>query len=380
VSAPPAASSPATRKPLLYRNTPLERRTLARLRRFCRNARARTELARSLCQAFGWYRANGDLAVRSCLELLRRLERRGVLRLPPSLRRGESRSRGAQVSPDLPSAQEALPGKDFEPPPSEEPPLLVRPVRAGERVRWRALLERHHYLGFHPLIGESLGYVAFWKRTPVALLAWASATLHNSARDRWIGWDPATKRARRHEVVANVRFLMLPAAALTARLASRVLAANLRRLPRDWESAWGHPVRLAETFVDPSRFRGTCYRASNWLPVGETRGWSKKGGTFHHHGGRKLVFLYPLDPKARERLRAPEPKGPPRAVEPSEERPPLQGARAMSPSPPWPQEAEGSVLEMLARVADQCCRVKPGLEWVARGCGAGDRAAGGGAA
>ena len=98
------------------------------------------------------------------------------------------------------------------PPGDRAAALVVRPILARERPAWRWWLERHHYLGCRPLVGESMGYVAFWRRQAVAVLGWASVTLHNAARDRFIGWDATTKRRRLHLVVGNVRFLMLPQA------------------------------------------------------------------------------------------------------------------------------------------------------------------------
>lgn len=171
--------------------------------------------------------------------------------------------------------------------------LLVRPIRAGELLGWRAHMERFHYLGDAALVGESLRYLAQLDGELVALLSWGAASLRNAPRDGYVGWDEATRKANLGRVVNNARFLILPWGR-RPHLASRVLAANLRRLSRDWQEAYGHRVVLAETFVDTSRFRGTCYRASNWIQVGETKGWSKSGGAYRFHGQPKSVWLYPL--------------------------------------------------------------------------------------
>jgi len=171
--------------------------------------------------------------------------------------------------------------------------LLVRPIRAEELLGWRAHMERFHYLGDAALVGESLRYVAELEGERVALLSWGAASLRNGPRERYLGWDDATREARLGLVVNNARFLILPWGG-RPHLASRVLAANLRRLSRDWEQVYGHRVVLAETFVDTSRFRGTCYRASNWVCVGETKGWSKSGSAYRFNGQPKSVWLYPL--------------------------------------------------------------------------------------
>jgi hypothetical protein len=179
---------------------------------------------------------------------------------------------------------------------------VVRPILPSEQTVWRYWIDREHYLGWRRMVGESIGYVAFWEDRAVALLGWASGTLHNAVRDRFIGWDEATKRRRLYLVVSNVRFLILPDAQGRF-LASRILAANLSRLNRDWQERYDHPVWLAETFVDPARFRGTCYRASNWRELGSTRGWSRSGFRYEWHDRPKRVFVYPLIRRAVERLR-----------------------------------------------------------------------------
>jgi hypothetical protein len=171
--------------------------------------------------------------------------------------------------------------------------LGVRPIRADEVLGWRAHMERFHYLGDVALVGESLRYVAHVDGEWVALLGWGAASLRNGPRDRYVGWDEATKKAKLALVVNNARFLILPWAR-RPHLASRVLGANLRRLSRDWEEVYGHRVVLAESFVDTSRFRGTCYRASNWVCVGETKGWSRSGSGYRFNGQPKAVWLYPL--------------------------------------------------------------------------------------
>jgi hypothetical protein len=137
-------------------------------------------------------------------------------------------------------------------------------------------------------------------------LVWAAAALYNGPRDHYVGWDERARIRNLPWVVNNRRFLMLPWIR-QPHLASRILAANLRRLSRDWEAAYGHGLLLAETFVDPARFRGTCYRASNWLELGQTEGFSRQRRGFVRHGQPKTVFVYPLHRRARARLRAPLP-------------------------------------------------------------------------
>lgn len=183
-------------------------------------------------------------------------------------------------------------------------PLTVHPVRCQERERWRQLMGEHHYLGFQGIVGESLGYVATAGPHWVALLGWGSAALKCQPRDGWIGWERSLQWRRLRWIANNVRFLVLPQWR-QPNLASRVLGLNLKRLSRDWELYYGHPLLLAETFVDPARFRGTCYRAAGWQRLGTTRGFAKRGRGYQSHGKPKMVWVRELRPQARLSLTAP---------------------------------------------------------------------------
>ncbi len=181
--------------------------------------------------------------------------------------------------------------------------LSVRPVVDGaERAEWDRLMDTHHYLGFRCLFGGGLRHVA---ETPdgrwVALLGWVPGAFKVRARDVWIGWAPEQQFRRLHLVANNTRFLILPGLN-GGNLASRVLSLSLRRLSSDFEALRGHPVLLAETFVDPGRFSGGCYRASNWELLGETRGYARDGGGWTAHGAPKRVFARALGRRARVAL------------------------------------------------------------------------------
>ena len=186
--------------------------------------------------------------------------------------------------------------------------VRVRPVQPEEEPQWNALLRAHHYLGFRKLCGAQLKQVAVWGDRWLALLGWQEAALHCGPRDRWLGWTTWQRRARLHLVANQSRFLLLPSAGRTPRLASRVLGLSLRRLAADWRARSGRPLLLVETFVDPARFAGTCYRAANWLPLGHTQGFGRKRGhtlSYVAHGQPKVVWVYPLHRRARAWLAAP---------------------------------------------------------------------------
>lgn len=178
--------------------------------------------------------------------------------------------------------------------------LVVRRVAAGEVARFDALLDEHHWLG-RGLVGETVRQVAVVDGEWVALVGWGSPAFMVSARDRWVGWSPAQRKRRLRFVANNQRFCVLPAGRVP-NLASATLGAALRSLPSDWVAMWGHPVVLAETFTDPARHAGGCYRAANFAMVGETAGWGRSNGSYVHHGNVKAVWVRELRRRSRRML------------------------------------------------------------------------------
>jgi hypothetical protein len=155
------------------------------------------------------------------------------------------------------------------------------------------LIHHYHYLGLPKLVGEHLKYLAYIDGQVVACLSFASAAWKVKHRDQFIGWEEPTKRKNLHLITNNTR-LLIPSWIRVKCLASKVLSLTLRRLSRDWQQRYAHRVYLAETFVDISRFKGTCYRAANWQCVGQTKGSAKKGNEYRYHGQPKAIYLYPL--------------------------------------------------------------------------------------
>lgn len=182
---------------------------------------------------------------------------------------------------------------------------VVRPVADDEVPRWLELMRAHHYLGFGKSQGKRILYVATIDGEWVALLSWAAAALHVKCRDNWIGWDSTAKRHRLRQITNNTRFLILPGTNVK-NLASRVLALNLKRLRVDWLDRHGHDLHLVETFVDPERFRGTCYLAQGWIHIGFTEGFGKDpSGAYTAHGKPKMMLVRPLTLDVQYRLRNP---------------------------------------------------------------------------
>jgi predicted transposase YbfD/YdcC len=180
--------------------------------------------------------------------------------------------------------------------------LIVRPVHRDEITRWNRFMEEYHYLGLRWLGGKSLRYVALLGDEWVALLGWVSASKNCGARENYIGWGGERKYRRLRFVSNNSRFLVLPWIS-RKNLASKVLALNLKRLSADFKLVYGHPLYLAETFVDESRFKGTCYKASNWTHVGYTKGFSRSNRTYYQHGHVKAVYVYSLCKRGCEILK-----------------------------------------------------------------------------
>ena len=176
-----------------------------------------------------------------------------------------------------------------------------------EEREWNKLVKKYHYLKEHRMVGESLRYVAKRKGKTIALLGWSSAAFHLRARDAWIQWTDLQRQSRRPLVACNARFVLLgPKSPDSCQLASQILSLNAERLSQDWQQHYGHPIVLAETFVDPERFEGTCYRAANWMEIGVTKGFGRSHLDFYQlHDKPKAIFLHPLTPQARQILCAP---------------------------------------------------------------------------
>jgi hypothetical protein len=268
----------------------------------------RRAIASAICEAWDWRQPRGTLATRACVDLLLRLEEWGQIQLPPS-RQARGSGPRRREHPVLPPELIALTGLDIRDPDVDLDSLVVRPIAPEEREGWRLYMGRYHYLGCKTIVGEHLLYAAFLGDELVALLGWGSAAFRAPLREEYVGWDEPTKRERLHLVANNVRFLVLPRVRVR-NLASKVLAVNLRRLSSDWEQTWGHPIHLAETFVDTRRFDGTCYRASNWICLGQTAGRTKRGNAYLHQGSSKSLFVFPLHRQARRLLGGEHPAKP----------------------------------------------------------------------
>lgn len=183
------------------------------------------------------------------------------------------------------------------------PKLLVRPQ---DIEKCDQILVEGHYLHSAKLVGEQLRYAVIWKGQWLAVATWSAAALHIKPRDRFIGWSEEQRRQRLPLVVNNSRLYVLPQCHFP-NLVSRFMKLMLARLSSDWESTWGHPLALAESFVDPDEYRGTAYKVSGWSQLGPTSGWKRSAVDFYEkHGRPKQLWVRELVKKACVKLRAAE--------------------------------------------------------------------------
>jgi hypothetical protein len=256
-----------------------------------------TEMARTVCEWLEWKRPNGRLKDHECRQLFERLAREGVLQLPALRPTGGRGPRRVALSP-LRREPEVVECAACE----CEPLELVLVEGSAESRLWRECVERYHYLGSRVPFGSNLRYWVRNRQRELACLLWTSPAWKMKPRDNWIGWNHEQRQRNLQWIVNNGRFLILPWVRIKG-LASKILALAARQLPADWESHYGHRPLLLETLVDASRFRGTCYRAANWIYVGQTTGRGRMDREHRRHGQAiKNIYVYPLVRDARQRL------------------------------------------------------------------------------
>ena len=232
----------------------------------------------------------------ACRELLLTLSRMGLITLPPRLNSANNEKRNRCI-PVVKIDQIPLQDKL-----SNLAPVDLKPVRNTKlEPLYNSLIHQHHYLGYRQIVGNHLKYIAFIGHRPVACLGWGSAAWKLKSRDTFIGWDAKTRENNLHFVANNTRFLILPWVSVKC-LASKLLALNAGRISDDWLNTYNYPLYLLETFIEKDLFKGTCYKAANWILIGQTKGTAKKGHIHLNHGNIKDVYLYPLRKDFRKKL------------------------------------------------------------------------------
>ena len=263
---------------------------------------SRIELARTVCELLAWRRPNGGLKARECREFLERLDAEGTLVLPDK-RRGRAPGSVTRV----PRTAAGEPGRSLVGSVRDIEPLRVELVgEPAERLLFRELVGRYHYLGHTVPFGAQLRYLVFAsrpQRAVVGCLQFSSPAWRMAARDRWVGWDDRTRARNLQHVVNNSRFLLLPWVGVK-NLASAVLARGLGQMAADWPRRYHIEPWLVETLVDPRRHHGGCYRAANWVALGATTGRGRMDRLCRRVGeAPKTVLVYPVVRDAQRRLR-----------------------------------------------------------------------------
>ena len=258
---------------------------------------SRRKLSGEVCQAWNWVQANGTPRDMVCRGLMLALERAGHITLPPIQGR-PANPLVLRRRPGRPEIEASLVTGSLK----DLGPLEFRLVRrTAEEPVFNGLIEHHHYLGYAQPVGEHVKYTVYALERPIACLAWSSAPRHLGPRDRFIGWGPEERRRNIRFIAYQTRYLILPWVRIP-HLASHILGRMARMVPRDWERIYGHGIYYLETFTDPERSRGTCYRAANWVPLGLTTGRGKASTSHRPNRSLKQVWGYPLEKQFRRLL------------------------------------------------------------------------------
>lgn len=248
----------------------------------------RTELSRVACEIFNWRRVDGKLKDMACRVAMLQMEKDGIITLPAS--RGSVAARRKTVL-RTPAGE---PGDDIHASVGELKGIhLVRVETPSEKALWSELIDRYHYLGYKPLGGAQIRYLIKSENNILGCMGFCAAAWKTNPRDQFIGWTHEEREKNLEKVVNNARFLILPWVKVQS-LASKSLAMAAKRLPGDWEKSYGYKPALLETFVEKGRFLGTCYKAANWIHVGETKGRGRYDRFKEFGQPIKAIWLYPL--------------------------------------------------------------------------------------
>ena len=261
---------------------------------------SRTELANTVCELFSWKRPSGKLKSVECRQFLERLDEKGTIRLPVSRKQYANkgavkvqRTGKADIQPTISVKLKEL-----------SPILLTRVDNQKQRQLWYEYVDRYHYLGYQLPFGAQLRYFIKAGATNDILgcFQFSSPAWKMAPRDRWIGWTDEQRKFNLQKIINNSRFLIFPWVEVK-NLASSVLALAVKTVPDDWQRCYGYRPVLMETLVDRKRFRGTCYKAANWIHMGKTTGRGRMDRANKQQGASvKEIFVYPLTSRFRQEL------------------------------------------------------------------------------
>ncbi len=261
---------------------------------------SRRKLSAELCRAWNWVQPNGELKDMVCRGLMLELHRQGQIVLPAK-RQEPPNPLANRAKPSL--DEDAVDTSPVDGRLSDIQPIEFRQVRrkGSDEQLFNGLIEHYHYLGYTQPVGEQMKYLVMGDSRPVACFSFSSAPRHLGPRDRYIGWSPELRRQNIHLLAYNSRYLIFPWVRVRY-LASHLLSRVVKIVSADWEGLYHHPVHFIETFVNSPQYKGTCYRAANWLYLGKTTGRGKDDQTHKPNRPVKQVLGYPLVKSFREKL------------------------------------------------------------------------------
>jgi len=255
----------------------------------------RTRLSKEVCRMFQWLKPDGKLKDMSCRVAMLRMEKNGLIQLPPSTRKKQPVIK-IKFTPATDPQNPIMCSVN------QLPQLHLQIVTKATSALWNEYIERYHYLGHSPLPGAQLRYFITAGEQIVALTGFGAAAWQTAPRDQFIGWNHDQRKKNLHLIINNARFLILPWIQ-SKNLASKILSLTIRVLPKDWGKRYNIRPVLMESFVQKNRFAGTCYKAANWIKTGETKGRGKLGPAGKISVPIKDVWVYPLDKKFRVLLK-----------------------------------------------------------------------------
>jgi len=260
--------------------------------------KSRRFISEELCRQWNWRQQNGALKDMICRGLLLKLERDGLIRLPPRRRVTNNPFLNRKLPEPIKVDQTPIECnlKDM-----KQAIELTSVRRTNLEKLYNSLIHEHHYLGYTQPVGENLKYIAFFKERPIACIGWSSPAWYIGCRDHFIGWSPEIRKKNLHLIAYQTRFLILPWVRISC-LASHLLGICARIISADWMHFYNHPIYFLETFVDTERFSGVCYKAANWRLLGKTAGRGKLAPTKEKTRSIKAVFGYPLHRDFRKML------------------------------------------------------------------------------
>jgi hypothetical protein len=249
---------------------------------------SRCALSILISQRLNWRQANGHLKDRACRDVLLRLAQKGLIELPRPVYTLKTQTAGVKEI-DFVEPENAISGQtgDF------TKPVFKIVSDSASRQLWNYLVDKYHYKGCRIVVGRHIKYLVYLEQELIACFGFADAVLHLNSRDQWLGWNPQQRAAKLHLIINNVRFLILPWVKIR-NLASKLLSISAQIVPDDWRRFYHYRPVLIETFVEQQRFRGTSYKAANWIYLGQTEGLGRSGMKYYAHGIIKDVYVYPL--------------------------------------------------------------------------------------